>query len=89
MENEELSVIVWFWRDLQTNTTRLRVVSVATGEEVLLNDGSFLLRLLFNAKPLVTRCYCRHLGSGREAYMQGGPKLREFVKDCLLKSEAS
>lgn len=89
MENDKLSVIVWFWRDLQTNTTRLRVVSVASGEEVLLNDGSFLLRISINANLSVTRCYCRHIGSGREAHMQGGPKLREFVKGCLLKSEAS
>lgn len=89
MENEELSVIVWFWPDLQTNATRLQVVSAATGEEVLLNDGTFLLRISIDVKSLITRCYIRHIVSGREAYVQGGPKLRAFVKDCLLRSGES
>jgi len=84
MGNEELSVIVWCWPDLQTNSTRLRVVDVATGEEVHLNSGSFLLRISIDAKELVTRCYIRHMASGREAYVQGGQKLRAFIKDCLL-----
>ena len=89
MENEELSVIVWCWPDLQTNTTRLRVVNVATGEEVHLNSGSFLLRISIDAKASVTRCYIRHMTSGREAYVQGGQKLRAFVKDCLLGNSES
>jgi hypothetical protein len=86
MENEELSVIVWCWHDLPANATRLRVVGVATGGEVLLNGGSFLLRISIDAKSSVTRCYIRHIGSGREAYVQGGPNLRAFVKTCLLGS---
>ncbi len=89
MENEELSVIIWCWRDLQTNATRLRVVSVATGEEVRLKDASFLLRISIDAKSSVTRCYIRHTASGREAYVQGGSKLRAFVKTCLLNSGES
>ncbi len=89
MEHKELSVIVWCRPDLQANATQLRVVSVATGEEVLLNDASFLLRISIDAKSSVTRCYFRHIASGREAYMQGGPKLRAFVKDCLLSGGAS
>jgi len=89
MENEELSVIVWCWPDLQTNTTRLCVVNVATGEEVHLKDGSFLLCISIDAKALITRCCIRHLASGREAYVQGGPNLRAFVKDCLLNSGKS
>ena len=89
MENEELSVIVWCWPDLQTNTTRLRVVNVATGEEVHLNSGSFLLRISIDAKASVMRCYIRHNASGREAYVQVGAKLRAFVKDCLLKNDTS
>ncbi len=89
MENEELSVIVWCWPDLQTNTTRLRVVNVATGEELHLNNASFLLRISIDAKASVTRCYIRHIASGREAYVQGGQKLRAFVKAYLLNSGES
>ena len=89
MENEELSVIVWCWPDLQTNTTWLRVVNVATGEELHLNEASFLLRISIDAKASVTRCYIRHMTSGREAYVQGGQKLRAFVKACLLNSGES
>lgn len=88
MENEEISIIAWYWLDLQTNATRLRVVSVATGEEVHLNDASFLVRISINAKASVIRCYIRHLASGREAYMQSGLGLRAFVKDCLLNNNA-
>ncbi len=84
MENEELSVSVWCWSDLPTNATQLRVVNVATGEEVHLSSGSFLLRISIDAKAPVTRCYIRHIASGREAYIQGGPNLRAFVKACLL-----
>jgi len=84
MENEELSVIVWCWSDSQTNATQLRAVNVATGEEVHLNSGSFLLRISIDAKASVTRCFIRHLASGGEAYIQGGPKLRTFVEACLL-----
>jgi hypothetical protein len=87
MDNEELSVIVWCWSDLQTEATLLRMVSVATGEEVHLNSGSFLLRISIDAKASVTRCFIRHIASGREAYIQGGPNLRAFVKDCLLNTE--
>ena len=87
MENEELSIIIWCWPDLQTNAAQLRVVSVATREEVHLNSGSFLLRISIDAKASVTRCFIRHIASGREAYVQGGPNLRAFVKGCLLNTE--
>ena len=89
MENEELSVIIWCWPDSQTNTTWLRAVDVATGEELHLSGGSFLLRISIDAKASVTRCYIRHIASGREGYIQGGPNLRAFVKACLLKSDES
>ncbi len=84
MENEELSIIVWCSFDLQTNTTQLRVVNVATGEEMRLNDGTFLLRISIDAKASVTRCFIRHLVSGREAYLQSGSGLRSFIKACLV-----
>ena len=88
MGNEELSVIVWCWPDSQTNTTRLRVVNVATGEEVHLKDGSFLLCISIDAKALITRCCIRHIASGREAYVQVSAKLRAFVKAYLLNTQA-
>ena len=84
MENEELSIIVWCSLDLQTNATQLRVVNVATGEEVRLNDGTFLLRISIDAKASVTRCFIRHLASDREAYVQSGSGLRSFIKACLV-----
>lgn len=87
MENEEFSVIVRCWLDLQTNATRLRVVSVETGEEVHLDDASFLLRTSIHGK--VSRCYIRHIASGNEAYVQGSAKLRAFVKAYLLKEGSS
>ena len=89
MDIEEISVIIWCWPDLQTNTTRLRAVNVATGEDLHLNGGSFLLRISIDAKAAVTRCYIRHMASGREAYVQGGPNLPAFVKACLLNSGES
>lgn len=85
MSSERFSVIVWFWRDLLTDATRLEVVRVDTSEEVHLSDGSFLLRLSRDEDTLVERCLIRHIPSGREAYVQGGPNLRAFVKACLLR----
>jgi hypothetical protein len=89
MENEALSIIVWCWPDLQTNATQLRVVNVATGEEVHLRDGAFLLRISTDEHSQIERCFVRHIGSGREAYIQSGPNLRAFVRDCLLQSGGS
>jgi len=84
MESEELSVIAWCWPDPQTNTAQLRVVNGATGEEVRLMPGSFLLRISIDEKASVTRCHVRHIVSSREVYMQSGPRLHAFVEDCLL-----
>jgi hypothetical protein len=84
MDNEEISIIIWCWHDLRTDATQLRLVRVDTGKDVPLRDGSFLLRISIDAKASVTRCYIRHIVSGREAYVQGGPNLRAVVKACLL-----
>lgn len=86
MENEEISVIAWYWHDLQTNLNRLRLVEVVTNEEIYLRDGSFLLRILSTENGALIRCHVRHIASGREAYLQGGANLGAFVNDCLLKS---
>jgi hypothetical protein len=85
MNSDVFSVIVRCWYDPQTDATRLQIVDVDTGEEVRLSDSSFLLRISPGEHGLVIRCFIRHLASGREAYVQGGSKLRDFVKACLLK----
>ncbi len=84
MGNNEFSIIIWCWHDPQTDITQVRLVSVDTYEEVPLKDGSFLLRISIDAKTSVVRCFIRHIASGSEAYLQGGPKLRTFIKTCLL-----
>ncbi len=89
MSSETFSVIVWFWHDQLTNATQLKVVRVDTSEEVRLTDGSFLLRISRDGETSVERCLIRHISSGREAYIQSGPNLRAFVKDCLLQSGGS
>lgn len=85
MDNEEFSIIIWCRHDLQTDTTQLQLVRVDTSEDVLLKDGSFLLRISIDAKTSVLRCFIRHIASGSEAYVQGGPKLRTFIETCLLR----
>ncbi len=87
MSGEIFSVIVWCWHDPQTDATHLRVVRTDTAEEVHLRDGAFLLRISTDEHSQVERCFVRHIASGREAYIQSGPNLRAFVKDCLLNSE--
>jgi hypothetical protein len=89
MDKEEFSIIIWCWSDPQTNATLLHVVDVETGKEVHLDDASFLLRISIHVQASVTRCYIRHIASGREAYVQGGPNLRTFVLDCLIKNDTS
>jgi hypothetical protein len=89
MEHKEVSIIVSCWHDLQTNATQLRVIHVGTGEEIHPSDGDFLLRISTDASTSVQRCLIRHLASGREAYIQGGPNLRSFVKACLLNNGES
>jgi hypothetical protein len=89
MDKEEFSIIIWCWSDPQANITQLRLVRVDTSEDVLLKDGIFLLRISIDANTSVVRCFIRHIASGSEVYVQGGPKLRSFVKDCLLRSGES
>ena len=79
-----LSYLVRCWHDAQGEATHLQVTRVDTGEEVYLNDGSFLLRIFTAANAASLRCLVRHLASGREAYIQSGPALQVFVQACLL-----
>jgi len=89
MGSETFSYIISFWHDELASATRLKVVQVDTGEEVQLSDGSFLLRISHDDNAAAERCLIRHIASGQEAYVQGGAKLRTFVKTCLLNNRVS
>ncbi|GAC1360598.1 MAG: hypothetical protein NVSMB38_44490 [Ktedonobacteraceae bacterium] len=88
MSNKTLSFIVRCKRDLLlTNAILLYLVRVDTNVEVRLSEGTFLLRIATDEQTAVERCFIRHLTSGREAYVQGGPNLRAFVEACLLNND--
>lgn len=89
MSSETFSLIVSCWHDELASATSLKVVQVDTGVEVQLSDGSFLLRISRDENASVERCFIRHIASGREAYVQGGPNLRAFVNACLLNNGTS
>jgi hypothetical protein len=79
-----LSLRVQCWHDSETGATRLRVERVDREEEIELCDGAFLLRVAFDRRRLIERCFIRHVASAREAYVQGGPGLSTFIRDSLL-----
>jgi hypothetical protein len=89
MNSDNISIIIQCWHDLRSDAVQLRVLSVDTGEEVQLSDGSFLLRTLPQDDPAVLRCFIQHIPSGREAHIQGGSHLRDFVEACLLQVPGS
>jgi hypothetical protein len=89
MSRPVLSLIVSCEYNLQSDTTQVRIVRVDTGENVQLRDASFLLRYSMNGRTSAQRCLMRHIASGREAYVQVGPGLRDFIKDCLLDTSES
>ncbi len=89
MSRPVLSLIVSCEYDLQSDTTQVRIARVDTGENVRLREGSFLLRCSLNGRASAQRCLIRHIASGREAYVQVGPGLRDFIKDCLLDTSES
>ena len=78
------SILVWSRPELQSGTAQLRVVNVDTGKAVNFNESSFLLRIWLEENGTVLRCLIRHIASGREAYIQSGSNLQDFVKACLL-----
>jgi hypothetical protein len=83
MNSNVFSVIVKCWYDTKTGTTHVQIVRIDTTEEVHLGNSTFLLRIPADGAS-VERCYIRHIASGRQAYVQGGPGLRDFIKTCLL-----
>lgn len=87
MSSETFSVVLWCWHDLRTDAIQLRMVGSDTAEEIHLKDGAFLLRIWKDEHDTAYRCLLRHLASGHEAYLQGGPNLRAFVRACLVSSD--
>jgi len=73
MSHTALSLIISCEYDLQSDTTQVSIVRVDT----------------LNGRATAQRCLIRHIASGREAYMQVGPGLRDFIKDCLLNASES
>ena len=84
MSEDALAVILWCRHDPVTGGVQVRITRVDTAQNVRLRDGSFLLRMTTDEKASVQRCLIRHLTTGREIYVQSGPKLRAFIKACLL-----
>lgn len=86
MRNETFSLIIQCWHD-QVDELRVRVVRVDTGKDVPIDDGTFLLRITTDKRTKVERCFIRHIATGQEAYLQGGPKLRGLIADHVLQSQ--
>lgn len=87
MNSETFSLIIQCWHD-QVRGLRVRVVRVDTGEDVPINDSTFLLRLTTDTKTKVERCTIRHIASGQEAFIQGGPKLRALITNRVLQTQS-
>jgi hypothetical protein len=85
MSIDSFSFLVWCHNDPQPDTVHLRVVSVSTGEDIQFKKGSFLLRVTVDTDTSIVRCLIRHIASGKETHVQGGPNLRAFIKANLLK----
>ena len=87
MNSDSISLIAWLRHDLKSDAMQMWIVHVDTGEPVGMQDGGFLLRITKDTATSAERCHIRHITSGREAYVQGGPNLRAFFKDCVLKRD--
>jgi hypothetical protein len=78
------SFMIQCWHDLHSTNKLVRIVRVETEQTVPIATNSFLLRFMYTDGGRIERCYIRHIASGREAYLQGGPGLSSFVCECLL-----
>lgn len=85
MTSKTFSILVRCWYDQPNDATQVQVLRADTADQIHLEDSSYLLRISLDEVTLIVRCFIRHLASGREAYVQGGPNLHTFIKDCLLK----
>jgi len=89
MSRVTLSLIIQCKYDAQVDASQVHIEYVDGGEAVQVQDGSFLVRCSTNGRSSVQRCLIRHIASGREAYVQVGPGLRDFIKSCLMDSSSS
>jgi hypothetical protein len=87
MSSTPFSFVIWCSHDVQTDTLQVRVIHVDTGKDVLLKDSCFLLRVFVDEDTSVSRCFLRHVSSGREVYLQSGVNLLPFIKGCLATDE--
>jgi hypothetical protein len=86
MNSNIFSIIVKCWHDTQAGATHLQIVRTDTAQEVHLANSTFLVRISVNGSTIIERCSIRHIASGREVYIQGGPGLSDFIQTCLLNS---
>lgn len=84
MDSNVFSIVVKCWYDSQDGEARLQIVRTDTAKKVHLGTSTFLLRIPIGGSETLERYYIRHIASGRDAYVQGGPGLRNFIKTCLL-----
>jgi hypothetical protein len=89
MSSESGSFVVQVWRDRGTGVNSIQVVQVDEAKVLHLSSSSYVVRVMIDREHSVIRCLMRHVGSGREAYLQGGPGLQAFVEDCLLEGPRS
>jgi len=86
MTSQTFSILVRCWYYQPNDATQIQVQRADTSDKIYLEDSSYLLRISLDEGTLIGRCFIRHLASGREAYVQGGPHLHTFIKDCILKN---
>ncbi|HZT98870.1 MAG TPA: hypothetical protein VFA10_04380 [Ktedonobacteraceae bacterium] len=84
MSDTAYSLLIRYFYDPEMKAMQMQVIQTDTAEPVSLGNNSFLMRFLVDQETLVVRCQVRHIASGREAYVQGGPSLWSFIKACLL-----
>lgn len=89
MDSSVFSIIVKCWYDTRGGEARLQIVRTDTAQEVHLGASTFILRIPVGESATLERYHIRHIASGREAYVQGGPGLRNFIKTCLLNNNGS
>jgi hypothetical protein len=81
-----------FWihcsRDQHTGPLRVRVSSLSN-PDVHVRAGSFLVRVWIDRHNRLDRCQVRHVASGEETRVQGGPGLSAFVRRHLLEDDGS
>jgi hypothetical protein len=89
MSDESWSFAVQLWPDPGTGVTSIQVVRVDEAKVLHLSSSSYVVRIMIDQEHGITRCLMRHVGSGCEAYLQGGSGLKAFVEDCLLEQPLS